>query len=70
MVFASSWPPHSRAIMPAAFALTVELSRCERLVVTAFHVASVSRSGFWLNRNARPPYFADCSNSAGRFGPS
>ena len=52
---------------PAARALTVVVSRCERLVSTALKVAAVSRSGFWLNRKARSPYLAVCSSSAARF---
>ena len=62
--------PHSAPIILAALALTVVDSRCERLVETAFHVAWFRRAGFWLNKNARPASLADCSNNAGRFGPS
>ncbi len=62
--------PHSRASRLAACAFSAVVIRCERLVVSAFSVSRVSRSGFWLSSVARMPYFAVCSSSAARFPPA
>ena len=67
IALAGGSPPHSRAIKPAACAFSAVVIRWLRLVVSAFRVSLVSRSGFWLSSVPRMPYFAVCSSSAARF---
>ena len=44
----------------AAWELSAVVSRWERLVVSAFSVCGLSRSGFWLSNTARSPNLALC----------